>query len=322
MVKREKLLQNSAAKAAREIAERQAASWVRVHRRLRQRGDSDALHDFRVALRRLRSTLRAFRPFLISPKGLRRRLRRLSRATNESRNLEIWQAWVAKHAGKLTERQQQGVRWLRARLHTQRQRSDARMHAQIAKWFPRLRRELAALRGAARPTPAKPVRATAAVHRVVLTGSSVLQRQLGQVHSMRDRQAAHAARIAAKRLRYLLEPFAAELRGATTIVKQLEQLQYSLGEVHDAHVFADVLRDALAEVSEQRARLFNQKLLPWPGAGRSSGRAPPAGARSGLLTLARRLRKDGEVRFAALRKEWLDLSKREFWTGLRRLGGN
>ncbi|HEV8612045.1 MAG TPA: CHAD domain-containing protein, partial [Gemmatimonadales bacterium] len=63
------LLRSSAAKAARELVERQARTWVRARRRLRQEGDSDALHDFRVALRRLRSTLRAFRPFLSFPKG-------------------------------------------------------------------------------------------------------------------------------------------------------------------------------------------------------------------------------------------------------------
>jgi CHAD domain-containing protein len=312
---RGKLLRGSAAEAGRAIARRQTTAWIETRRGIVRPGDSEALHDFRVALRRLRSTLRTFRPYLSLPPGLRRRLRRLSRATNESRNLEIWQSWVEQHTGKLTTRQEAGVHWLRARLRVQRRRSTALMQAEIAQRLPRLRRQLKAI-----SEGAEQLGAAEAVRRAIWSGTTVLERQLGQVRSMRDRQAAHAARIAAKRLRYLLESFSGELPGAGPILEQLELLQAQLGEVHDAHVFADALRDALAEASTQRARLLNQKLLPWPGAGRSTGRAPPPGARSGLLALARRLREDGELRFERLRSEWLTPAKPEFWDGLRRLG--
>ena len=314
-----KLLQGSAAEAGRAMAARQTAAWLKTRRRIAQRGDSEALHDFRVALRRLRSTLRAFRPYLILPPGLRRRLRRLSRATNESRNLEIWQAWVELHAGRLTNRQEAGVRWLLARLRTQRRSAAARMQAEIAQRLARIRRELKSVTPGAEELAGG---GAEAVRRGIWAGTTVLERQLGQVRSMRDRQAAHAARIVAKRLRYLLKPFARELLGAGPILEQLELLQFHLGELHDAHIFADALRDALAEASTQRARLINQKLLPWPGTGRSTGRPLPPGSRSGLLALARRLRTDGEARFERLRKEWLKPSKDEFWDGLRRLGAS
>src|SRR3970040_32067 len=43
-----------------------------AHERLKGASDTDALHDFRVALRRLRSVLRAYRPWL---KNIPRKLR-------------------------------------------------------------------------------------------------------------------------------------------------------------------------------------------------------------------------------------------------------
>ena len=58
---------------------------------------SEALHDLRVSLRRLRTWLRAFRPFVDDTVGRksRRRLRRLVRSTNSARDLEVWSIWIA-----------------------------------------------------------------------------------------------------------------------------------------------------------------------------------------------------------------------------------
>src|SRR3954466_166851 len=58
-------------------------------------GDEDGLHDLRVALRRLRSWLRAFRPEVsdtLRPKT-RRRLASLAAATNGARDAEVGLAW-------------------------------------------------------------------------------------------------------------------------------------------------------------------------------------------------------------------------------------
>ena len=60
-------------------------------------GNPEALHDYRVALRRLRSCLRSFRRELRSTvtRKSRRRLDRLARATNQSRDLEVHLEWLA-----------------------------------------------------------------------------------------------------------------------------------------------------------------------------------------------------------------------------------
>jgi CHAD domain-containing protein len=318
----QRLLEGPAERVARQILSEELARWVRANRRMSWRRSSDSLHDFRVALRRLRSTLRAFRVYLDPPKGLRRRLRRLARETNESRNLEIWQRWVREQAKLLTPRQTLGVRWLQGRLRTRKRRADARMGRQVARWFEELREELEAVGDAREPGPRSLTGARSAVAAAVGDGREELRKQLRRVHSLRERAPTHAARIAAKRLRYLLEPFRDELAGGARLLKQLELVQDILGEVHDAHVFADELRNALAEASEGRSRLLGRQLLPWPAEERVFRRSPPPGARAGLLALARRLRAAGEARIERLRQERRKGTLAELLEGLASLLGS
>jgi CHAD domain-containing protein len=307
-------LRGSAAKAARRVARRQWKDLLLAYRRMRRRRRANSLHDFRVALRRLRSTLRAFRPALAPPRGLRRGLRRLARATDESRNLEIWQKWVAAEANPLTTRQRQGVSWLQTGLRTQRRRADSRMREQITKRLAGLRGDLAELLSDPTRHSTRSAKTGTAVKRALRRGTAELAQKLARVHSMQDRTAAHSARIAAKQVRYLLEPFADELAGAQAHLEQLADLQFILGEVHDAHVFADELRRALVEAGEGR-------LLPWPSADGSPRQAPPSGARAGLLALARRLGRAGELRFARLLEYRRQGKAARLLNGLGKLGG-
>src|SRR6267143_2102715 len=86
--------------------------------RLRNADDTDALHDFRVAMRRLRSTLRAYQPQLarLVPAKLRRRLRDLARATGEARDVEVQISWLEHQRKELPPARRAGVPWLLARL--------------------------------------------------------------------------------------------------------------------------------------------------------------------------------------------------------------
>jgi CHAD domain-containing protein len=304
------LLDRSAGKAAREVASRQLEEWVRARHRMGRPKDSDVLHDFRVALRRLRSALRAFRDVLPLRPGLRRGLRRLARATNESRNLEIFREWLAQQPATMTARQRKGARWLNSRLSARQRRADQEMGDRIRRRFSTLRRDLADgpadLRGGGRG--ARTPKTARVIRRVVRQETVELDRLLQQVHSMRDRDPAHAARISVKRIRYLLEPFAEEISGGPALIERLRDLQTILGEVHDAHVMADALRDALSEASELRARQVSRDLLPWPPSDELPPSAPPGGGRTGLVVLGRRLRAEGDRRFAKLRSEWLGRS--------------
>ena len=104
--------------------------------------DPDALHDFRVALRHLRSVLRTYRSCLRKPpKKLRRQLKRVVRATGAGRDAEVFLAWLdaqspppaAEHAAS---------EWLRKRLAAMRDEAYAKLRTQVLTDFTALAQEL------------------------------------------------------------------------------------------------------------------------------------------------------------------------------------
>ena len=285
--------------------------------------DPEAIHDYRVALRRLRSLLRVLRPWLPQvPGGTRRRLRRLMRATNESRNLEVLVAWIGDQMGALTPRQQIGVTWFVARLRLRRANAEQRMLGRIERRSPRLRTEVrqAVAGDPAGSGPSNSPLAGAVVRQLLRRETADLEARLGEIETLADRSEIHAARIAAKRLRYLLEPFTREIRGTSAIVDRLREVQDLLGAVTDAHTGADEIRLALIEAGTERARRTGHDLLPWPALDGASQEppAPPAEARAGLIALARRLRADGESAFGQL-ETWMRESQEEFLRSARAL---
>jgi hypothetical protein len=86
--------------------------------RLRNARDIEALHDFRVAVRRLRSLLRAYRRWIgrAGGKKVRRRLRDLGQATNAGRDAEVQVAWLEAQRAALARRERSGLNWLLRRL--------------------------------------------------------------------------------------------------------------------------------------------------------------------------------------------------------------
>ena len=100
-------LQEPVRRVTRTVALGHLADAVAARARLAAAADAEALHDFRVALRRLRSWERAFRPYFEDelPKKLRRKLRDLARDTGASRDLEVHLAWLAEQRGPLNRRE-------------------------------------------------------------------------------------------------------------------------------------------------------------------------------------------------------------------------
>src|SRR5262245_39430662 len=119
--------------------------------RLRGKADPEALHDFRVAIRRLRVTIRSYLELRDNvPKKVRRRLRKLAWATNRARDAEVQIAWFNDHAPNLTAEQRGSVTRVRARLRTHRRTELARIRERLdgsfAKLEHKLRRRLVELR--------------------------------------------------------------------------------------------------------------------------------------------------------------------------------
>ncbi|MGH9324565.1 MAG: CHAD domain-containing protein, partial [Vicinamibacteria bacterium] len=68
--------------------------------RLERNEDGEALHDFRVALRRLRSVMRSYRPYLrgSARKKLRARLKKLASSTSGARDVEVQISFLSERA--------------------------------------------------------------------------------------------------------------------------------------------------------------------------------------------------------------------------------
>ncbi|HXY30229.1 MAG TPA: CHAD domain-containing protein [Gemmatimonadaceae bacterium] len=292
---------------------------MRVH--LGHEDEAEALHDFRVALRRLRSWLRAYDETLEGSIGnrLRRRLRRLARATGASRDLEVHLAWLDQQRPGALRREQAGIDLLHEQLVERRHRADQILARAVERSFTRaahqLRRSLRNYtvvvhldNGSAPPTFAGTTAELISVH------AEALQEHLSTVHSVADETEAHAARIAAKRLRYLLEPLAAETPATLAIVDRLKALQDVLGDLHDAHVFSREVLAVLAEAAGEHARRTTEAVLERsPAASHSRWRDP----RPGLIAIGRTLRDRAGVTFAALEKEWLGDRSQQFFAELR-----
>jgi CHAD domain-containing protein/CYTH domain-containing protein len=310
--------------------------------RLDDPADSEALHDFRVALRRLRSWLRAFRPEIEGQirRGTQRRLRRLAAATGESRDLEVQLAWVreqARHPDREVEDAKQptdpgaaaddgappmepGIEWVLGRIEEKKRDADTRFRRRLERQFPRLEERLGRELGCYRvgvsleqeirlPTARETLGPKLEAH------SGALATRLAAVHTIADEAQAHETRIAAKRLRYLLEPFASELPGAPPIVEQLKSLQDVLGDLHDAQRFSRELLDAFEAAGAESTRREGERGLGWT-APPDVAPTDPADPRPGILTLGARLKARGEASFARFAEDWLGTPPTDLWSRL------
>ena len=207
--------------------------------RLGDGSDREALHAFRVAIRRLRVTVRAYPGIHESvPKNQRRRLRKLARATNAVRDADVQIEWFNERSARFTPAQRAALAPFRARLRARRRSELAHAQQKLQRWFGtlerKLRRRLAALQVDAGPHEA-PFRAVAAVTLVRYAGE--LEARLAEVTPATDAAQLHATRIAAKRVRYLLEPLEPGLPDGvdSPLMERLKQLQDLFGALTDAH---------------------------------------------------------------------------------------
>jgi CHAD domain-containing protein len=299
--------------------------------RLDDPDDGEALHDFRVALRRLRSCLQAYAEVLDDsvPKKLARRLRRLADATGAGRDTEVQIEWIREQGSKpgspLAAAHRPGQAWLLARLGEQKREAYKEIGEEVADEFADLeadlRRKLSVYRTEVRLDRDPPRRTLGgAAAEILAAQAEELGDHLARIDGPGDEPQAHKARIRAKRLRYLLEPFRDEVPAAVPAVQRIKSLQDLLGELHDAHVLEHELARFLAAAAEERsARLLDLTLKDAPDdkllrAERRRRHEP------GLLALAKRNRARRDRLFAKVAAGWLDGRAAEFLRQLEDLG--
>jgi CHAD domain-containing protein/CYTH domain-containing protein len=309
-------------------AEEACDMLVNASRKLRD-GDAagdDALHEFRVAVRRLRSWIRAFNPSLKDAVTVkqRRRLSEIGDATGATRDATVHLEWLRNERPAMSARQRVGQAWLSGRLTTQREDGcDAALaaatdfHAMVAK----LRRRLGVYRSAVLARDrAAPFGALLAER--LLTESDALRSHLAAIHQSTDVEEAHRARIAAKRLRYVTEPLSSWDGDGDAIIATLKTLQDSLGDLHDVHVFSEEVVAAAEEAAAAQARHVSEVVLEETEGDERVRRARSRDPGPGLLQIARRLHERGLRAFADIERDWLNDAGAPFFERVRALAAD
>jgi CHAD domain-containing protein len=307
----DQLLALPADEGCRRVALALLASTVAARARLDDPDDRTALHDFRVALRRLRTWLRAYESYLAGSVRKRhwRRLREISQLAGVCRDNEVHVAWIRDVEESLKSRERPGGEWFLHQVAERQREADAEFRSMLDDRFEGTTDAIGDglavydrridLRD---PVPSRKFAAVAAP--LIVTQATSLGERLGSIESIQDQAMAHSARLAAKRLRYLLEPIAAGVDGGTALLKRLRNLQDTIGEMHDVHVMAEEVIEAAERAGAEQTRRVATALLE----GESDADAHQEHARDprpGLLAIATQLRRRGEAAFAELKTRWL-----------------
>jgi CHAD domain-containing protein/CYTH domain-containing protein len=306
------LLSSSPEEGARRIGLRWLDSASEAAGRLLAGDDAEALHDLRVALRRLRSVLRLHRNELRGAvrRKHRRRLRALVASTGEARDVEVQYAWLRDAAATLPGDTRPGVEWLLERLRQTQDGAYLRVRTEtmpaLLELLPRIRRGLERYVVERLVGYAAPERRYADVLAAALRAQmEELRSSLHRVRAIDDDAMAHQARIHGKRLRYLIEPLRDERSDAQKVVHILRELQDLLGGLQDVAVRIGMIRGHLEKAAIARARQITEPAGAAPGSEGDDAIPDPEVERA-LLALLRVCHERKRETFCALQRAWLD----------------
>jgi len=196
--------------------------------------DVEALHDLRVAMRRLHSLFAGFSPCFSEENTLPKRLRALHKKTNAARDIEVTLALVEKLQLDLPQLQQQWRKQLEQEYRLLRETIPPAWQALCSE----LTQPQEMLAGNLPDQALGTYAATLAAAKIKKLNSEM--RALGNKWT---KQRAHKLRICGKRVRYLLEPFVEESESVATAVAQLKRFQDLLGDYHDIVVLRQKLHN-------------------------------------------------------------------------------
>ncbi len=250
--------------------------------------DAEGLHDFRVAIRRLRSTLSAWKGLLRGAveKQDRRMLAGFQKRTGAGRDAEVALVWLAEQVDALESEHRPGCAWVEARLRSAGLAgsgdSNEMVCAEFTEWAGSFESRVTdgALAGGAGSPYAQ---ALAERHDWIVSRLDACVDGIGD-----DRKRGpHKVRIACKRLRYLVEPVRPESEVAVVLVDRCKRLQDVLGTLNDANVLDDLLT---GWVDEMRKSIDGES----------------SEEETGVLELCRRNAVRAEANYLSFRRDWLE----------------
>ncbi len=248
-------------KKVRELALRQLNRFMSYEAKVLKGDDPDAIHDMRVASRRLQQVLDLLypKPRPQELRRLRRQIRRCRRVLGDVRNCDV----LLEHAQRSLGRKRSARReaWTAVQHYLLLRRSESFLRAMrrfgkinLAVLYVNLKEFLAHdgahERSAEHRQHGSPATRPAFSNHLTHVLQSVWTAFEDQVTlSHRDSRPAviHGARIATKRLRYLLEVFHEfDVAGSAEALAWLRELQQHLGDWHDLEVLEQMMIEMVA----------------------------------------------------------------------------
>ncbi len=266
------------AEAVRKIMYRQYQTMLANEAGCRSGGNIDAVHDMRVATRRLRVAFRLFGGYYRRGviRGLEQDLRKTGRTLGAARDLDVFNKTARLYLRALPKPQRSDLdpllaNWKRSRQVANRELIQYFDSARYRRFIDELGEFLTtpgAGVAAGSTDPAAPVQV-----RYVL-GSTLWQRyEVVRAYEVAlaspPPSTLHALRIECKYLRYTLEFFQEVLGpGAAPLIRQVIAVQDHLGEIQDAEVASRLLAEYLARAYREQAAVSTADAVDLGGVSR------------------------------------------------------
>ena len=243
--------------------------------------DIEELHDMRVAARRMQAAFRVFGPYVDGKrlKPMRKGARRTRGKLGSVRDLDIFWEKTERYLKDLPPERQNDLMPLKEAWEAEREQAREAMLAYLdsGRYARFKERSVALLNMAATwELPALTNKGEAVPHRVRHVVPAAVYGQAAGVLAYDEwvngpdlsLKRLHRLRIAGKRLRYTLEFFQPVLAPQTAdLIKQMKRLQDHLGDLQDAVVASELLRD----------------FITWGGWGDAKDRKEAKGSREPLV---------------------------------------
>lgn len=275
--------------------------------------DVESLHQMRVASRRLRSTLGMFERSLgKNAKRWRREVRSITGILGAARDLDVQIDLVEEFLAPIEDPDlRRGPRLLLDHLVEERSRAQVRVDGALDRLessglLDEIRRELFPIASGADAQvlrALRPLRHKWARDAVRAAVKELLQyrRYVARPECIEE---LHEMRIAAKRLRYVLEAFVPyhreELEGTLSTARSLQEI---LGDIHDCDIWEAVLAKVL-----KKSRLGGKEI--------ALRAVDLPGIRSGLELLREDRGRRRKKRYRRLLRLWKDIEGRGIWKKL------
>jgi len=221
--------------------------------------DIEELHDMRVATRRMRAAIRVFGEYMDMKKirPFAKKLRRVGRILGAVRDLDVFKLKTQAYIDTLPPQRQDELEPLLSVMDEEHQKAREQMlNLFDSDYYERFKKRFAKFlkKPGAAALPALGSRGELLPQHIRLVLPVVLYQQLANVRAYEELtkgpevslERLHRLRIAFKGLRYTLEFFREVLHPDTAqVIEEIKALQDHLGDLQDAVVTCNILRDFL-----------------------------------------------------------------------------